>query len=484
MGTGWADGWIEGVATVVAVLVIGSGLAQVVLYLALMAVAGRHVVRRARRPTGDRLWRELSEVAPPIALIVPAYNEEATIIENIRSLLSLDYPMLEVIVVNDGSRDATLRRVIEEFGLVPVERAYEPAVPHRPVRGLYGAPAHPRLLLADKENGGKSDALNAGINLSRAPLFCAVDADSLLEADALLRAVVPFVDDPEGTAVIGGTIRIANGCTIENGRVVRVGLPRRALALFQTVEYLRAFLVARIAWSDLKALTIVSGAFGIFRRSVVVAVGGYSHGTVGEDIEIIVKIHRRMRDLGRPYRIAFTPEPACWTEAPETLAVLGRQRRRWQRGTLETFARHRDMLFRRRYGRIGTLGFGTILLVDVLGPPLEVAGWLLLPWFWSIGALSLDHLLAFLAVTFGFGIVLSVGAIVLEEIGFGRFARARDLAILTAAAIVENLGYRQINNLWRIRGTWDFLRGREGWGEMARRGFGPGPRKDGTTSGR
>jgi cellulose synthase/poly-beta-1,6-N-acetylglucosamine synthase-like glycosyltransferase len=464
--------WIGAIAWAVAALVIASCALQVVLYTAHLVIAAVHMARRGRTPAAARLWSDLAEVAPPIALLVPAYNEEATIIENIRSLLSLDYPTLEVIVVNDGSRDATLARVIETFGLVPVERAFEASVPHRPLRGLYASRDYPNLLMADKENGGKSDALNAGINLSRAPLFCAVDADSVLETDALIRAVGPFIEDPEGTAVIGGTIRVANGCRIEGGRVVEAGLPRRILPLFQTVEYLRAFLMARIGWSRMGALTIVSGAFGIFRRTVAVAVGGYTQGTVGEDIEIVIKIHRHMIDAQRPYRIVFSPEPACWTEAPETLAVLARQRRRWQRGTLETFARHRDMLFDRRYGRIGTLGFGSILLIDVLGPPLEVAGYVLIPWFWWIGALSLDALLAFLGLTFGFGVFLSVGAVLLEELGLRRFPRTGDLARLTLAAVLENFGYRQLNNLWRIQGTWEYLRGVGGWGEMTRRGIG------------
>lgn len=456
----------------VAWLIIGTGLLQNAVYLVQLALAYRYLRRRSLDEGGSSLWRQFSDVTPPIALLVPAYNEEATIADSIRSLLSLRYPNFEIIVVNDGSRDGTLEALTRAFGLAPARRVWEEAVEHRPIRGLHANPAFPNLLVIDKENGGKADALNAGINLSRMPLFCAVDADSVLESDALLRCVEPFVDDPEGTVAVGGTIRLANGCVVEDGRVVSIGLPRQVLPLLQTMEYLRAFLMGRLAWSELKAVTLISGAFGIFRRNLAVAVGGYSHDTVGEDIEIIVKIHRLLAARGQPYRIQFVPEPVCWTEAPSTLAVLRRQRVRWQRGALETFFRHRDMLFNPRFGRIGMLGFGHMLVVDVLGPPIEVLGYLFFPLFWSLGVLNVDYLLAFLALTFVFGVFVGVGSLILEELELRRFPRAKDLFVLTLAAIAENFGYRQINNLWRVEGWWRFVRGTRGnWGTMTRTGF-------------
>ncbi|MFN4089269.1 MAG: glycosyltransferase [Alphaproteobacteria bacterium] len=463
---------LESIAFWAAVLVITTGLLQVAIYIAQLAVAGAVLARKPASVKGSALWDHLAGVTPPIALIAPAYNEAATIVESVRSLLSLQYPSFEVIVVNDGSRDDTLAVLIEAFELAPATRSWEAAVGHKPVRGIYAGRREPRLLVVDKENGGKADALNAGINLSRAPFFCAVDADSLLEADALLRAVQPFVDEPTRMMAVGGTIRIANGCKVRSGRVVEVGLPRRLLPLLQTVEYLRAFLMARLAWSHVGALTVISGAFGIFRRSTAIEVGGYTHGTVGEDLEIIVKIHRCKIEQGEDYRIAFIPEPVCWTEAPESLRVLARQRIRWQRGALETFFAHRRMLFNPRYGRVGTLAFGNMLLVDVLGPVIEVLGYVLIPAFWALGALSTDYLLAFLAITFTFGVFVSVGSLILEEIEFRRFPRPRDLLVLTSAAVMENFGYRQLNNFWRIVGTWRFLRGTQGsWGTMTRTGF-------------
>jgi cellulose synthase/poly-beta-1,6-N-acetylglucosamine synthase-like glycosyltransferase len=326
-------------------------------------------------------------------------------------------------------------------------------------------------VVVDKQNGGKADALNCAVNLARAPIVCSMDADSLLEQDSLLRAVRPFVDDPQRTVAVGATVRVGNGCRIAHGHVVEVRLAPSFLAVLQTIEYLRAFLMARLAWSEIGSLTIVSGAFGLFRRQVIVDVGGYSRDTVGEDLELIVRIHRHMRERALDYRVDFVPEPVCWTQVPESLAVLGRQRSRWQRGALETFFQHRDMLFRPRYGRIGSVAFPNMLLVDVIGPIAEMLGYLLVPMFWFLGILSVDYLLAFLALTFAFGIAISTGSLVLEELELRRFPRTRELSLLLAAAILENFGYRQLNNVWRIVGLWQYLRGHTDWGHMARLGF-------------
>jgi cellulose synthase/poly-beta-1,6-N-acetylglucosamine synthase-like glycosyltransferase len=464
--------WLSAFAQAIAIFVIATGLLQNAIYLVQLALAAAALIQTPPTPSGGLLWRRYADASPPIALLAPAYNEAMTIAQSVQSLLSLQYPSFEVIVINDGSNDSTLQVLIDAFGLKPIQRHHDRPIDHRPIRGLYGGEHQPRLIVVDKENGGKADALNAGINVSRAPIFCSMDADSLLEPDALLRAVRPFVEDPERTVAVGGTVRIANGCRIEHGRVLEVRPPRNLLALLQTVEYLRAFLMARLAWSRINALTIISGAFGLFRRNRVIEVGGYTHGTVGEDMELVVKLHRLMRDKQLPYRVAFVPEPVCWTEAPEDLRVLGRQRARWHRGSLETFERHWDMMFKARYGRVGVIGFGYIFLVDVLGPIVELLGYVLIPLFWAMGLLSVEYLLAFAAVTFTFGIFISVGSLALEETSLRRFPRATDLVLLTGVAVLENFGYRQLNNVWRLRGVWQFLRRSQSWGAMTRKGFG------------
>lgn len=456
---------------IIAWLVIGFGLIQTAVYLLQLVIAAYALVRRPPVARSSLLWHRYGDVAPPISLIVPAYNEQMNIVESVHSMLALEYPAYEVIVVNDGSKDETLKRLIDAFELVSFRRSFEETIKHEPIRGLYASPRSDRLFVVDKFNGGKADAQNAGINVCRAPIFCVIDGDSILEPDALLRAVQPFIEDPERVIAVGGTIRIANNSTIEGGRVKTVRLPTRILPLFQVVEYLRAFLMARLAWSQVNTLMLVSGAFGVFRRREAVAVGGFTKGSMGEDLDFVVKLHRHMLDQKKEYRIEFIPEPVCWTEAPETLAVLARQRSRWQRGALEVFFRYRGMLLNPRYGRVGFLGFGHMLIVDILGPIMEVLGYVLMPLFWLMGVLSTEHLLAYTALVFVYGVFVSVASLILEELELKRFPRPRDLAILTLAAVAENFGYRQINNFWRIKGYWQYLRADNSWGEMTRTGF-------------
>jgi len=459
------------IVRIVAVVLILGGLAQSIFHLVQLMVAGVTLSRTPALESGGQLWRRYAEAAPPISLLVPAYNEELTIVESLRSLLALQYPNFEIVVINDGSRDGTLQALIAAFELTPAARHYELTAPCQPIRGVFHAPHQRRLIVVDKENGGKADALNAGLNLARCPIVCSMDADSLLEPDSLLKAVRPFVDDPERTIAVGGTIRIANGCDIHYGRVTRIDAPRNPIALLQTIEYLRAFLMARVAWSQVGALVVISGAFGLFRRDAVLEVGGYSLGTVGEDMELVVKLHKAFRRARRSYRIVFLAEPVCWTEAPESLSVLGRQRARWHRGALETFVRHSGMLFNPKYGAVGWLALPYVLLVDVLGPPIELAGYLLIPTFALLGQLDLSYMLAFLAVSFGFGVVISVGSLALEETELRRFPRVRSLVVLMLAAVLENLGYRQLCSLWRLRGTWQFITKQHSWGAMSRKGF-------------
>ena len=409
--------------------------------------------------------------APPITLIAPAFNEEATCVEATRALLTLRYPEYEILVVNDGSRDATLARLTEAFALVPAVRAPMAAVPTKPVRAVLRSARHPALWVIDKENGGKSDALNVGLNHCRTPLFCALDADSLLERDALARVVRPFLERKD-TVAVGGIIRIVNDCAVEDGTVTRIRLPKKLLARFQVLEYLRAFLAGRMGWAALDATLIISGAFGLFRRSIVVQAGGFATDTVGEDMELVVRLHRACRERGVPYRITFIPDPVAWTECPETVRVLGRQRDRWQRGLTEVLTRHRRMLLRPRFGRIGLLAYPYFFFLEMLGPAVEMAGYLAFVVLLAMGRGSGPYTWALLAVALGFGVALSVAAVALEELSFRRYPRIRDVVGLFGLAVAENFGYRQLSTWWRIRGMISAMRGAKGWGTMTRKGFG------------
>lgn len=439
----------------------------------LLIVIGFFALRRTRRMTREEREALLrSPLLPRVAVLAPAYNEAATCRESVRAMLALSYPEHEVVVINDGSKDDTLAVLIDEFKLYRSGRRPSGTIPTKPIRAIYESRMPIRLVVIDKENGGKADSLNAGINVARAPLVCAVDSDSLLENDALLHVVEPFLHDPD-TIATGGIIRVVNGCRVEGGQVTEVRAPRRFVPLLQAVEYLRAFLGGRVAFSFVNALLIISGAFGVFRRDAVIEAGGYLTSTVGEDMELVLRLHRRFREAGRRYRIVFVPEPVCWTEVPETLRVLQRQRNRWQRGTVESLALHRRVVGNPRYGVLGVFATPYFLLFEMLGPAVELLGYAV-----TIGGLAfgwIDPALAllFFVVSILFGILLSMSSVVLEELTQRRYPRASDVALLFAAAILENLGFRQLMTLWRVRGLIDGLRGKQGWGAMERRGFGP-----------
>jgi cellulose synthase/poly-beta-1,6-N-acetylglucosamine synthase-like glycosyltransferase len=460
--------WVLGISWwILAMGIVQNGVSLVQLPLAWLELRAY-----SQAEDSESSWQMLvSDITLPVSLLVPAYNEQAGIVENVQAMLALEYPDVEVMVINDGSTDRTLERLIETFSLVPITRAFESAIEHKPICQIYGSPRHPHLFVIDKMRGGKADAINAGINLCRNPLFCVVDGDSLLESAALLRAVRPFMEDPRRMVAVGGTIRVANGCEIRAGQVRKVRLAQKFLPLVQTVEYIRAFLIARLALSRLGVLTIISGAFGIFRRNIAVEVGGLSTDTVGEDFELVIKIHRYLRGQKRDYAMRYVPEPVCWTETPEHWKQLGRQRARWSRGALEVFFKYGDMLFNPAYGRIGTIGFAYSLIVDVLGPVSEVLGYVMIPSLFCTGVLSMDFLLAFTALTFIFGIFMSVMSLILEEMELHRVPRTRDLCALILTAVIENFGYRQISNVWRLIGWFQFLGGMKGWGEMKRKGL-------------
>jgi cellulose synthase/poly-beta-1,6-N-acetylglucosamine synthase-like glycosyltransferase len=407
---------------------------------------------------------------PPVTLIAPAYNEEPTCVESTRSLLTLRYPSYDILVVNDGSSDGTLARMMKSFDMEPAARAPVSAIPAAEVRGVYKSRIHPNLWVLDKENGGKADALNVGINYCRTPLFCAMDADSLLEPEALTRIVRAFLEDAT-TVAAGGVIRIVNDCKVRSGRVEEVRLPRNFLARIQVLEYLRSFLAGRMGWDAIDSTLIISGAFGMFSRRHVVAVGGYQHDTVGEDMELVVHLHRHCREQGVKYRVAFVPDPVAWTECPEDIKTLGRQRDRWQRGLMESMWRHRVMIFNPRYGRIGMVAAPYFFFLEVLGPVVEALGYVTFIAAILLGRASAPYVVAFLAVALALGISLSFAAIGLEELSFRRYPRIRDLFTLLLIALAENIGYRQLSMWWRLRGMISKFRGAQTWGAMERKGF-------------
>jgi cellulose synthase/poly-beta-1,6-N-acetylglucosamine synthase-like glycosyltransferase len=407
----------------------------------------------------------------PISIIAPAYNEEKTIIESTRSLLSLEYPVYEVIVVNDGSTDLTLDKLIRFFRLEKTKRVFRKTVDHKPVKSIYTSHLFPKLVVVDKVNGRKADAMNAGLNISRYPLFCAVDSDSLLEKDALLKMVRPFLEDPEKTMAAGGIVRLSNGCLFRNGQVIRVGMPRNSLARFQILEYLRAFLGGRIGLSMLKSLLIVSGAFGLFRKDVALQCGGYRCKTIGEDIDLIVRMRRHLHEMRIPYEIRFIPDPICWTEAPESLRVLARQRNRWHRGLIDTLRYNSVMLFNPRYGVTGLFALPFYFIFEMLGPLIEVTGYVIFIVCLFLGLVNYPFALLFFLLAIILGTLLSLMSLLLEEFSSHRYPRLQDILIITLYSLFENIVYRQWLAVVRAGAFIDFYRGKEEWGAMEKKGF-------------
>jgi cellulose synthase/poly-beta-1,6-N-acetylglucosamine synthase-like glycosyltransferase len=447
-------------------------LATTAFYL-VVHVAGLAAFRDELR---ERSWGPMyqqfsSPFLPGVAIVVPAYDEEAVIVETVQSLLSLNYPDLEIVVVDDGSTDETLVRLREAFDLERVDAGLPVEIPCEPVHGVYRSAEAEELRVVHKDNGGKGDALNAGIWLTDQPLFGAIDADTLLDRDGLIQVVRPFLEEPERTVASGGTVRVANGCDVRAGTVTRTALPGNWLARLQVVEYLRAFYSGRVGLNRLRSLLIISGAFGVFRTDLVRSLGGYDPDNITEDFELVIRLHRELLARGEDYRVEFVPEPVAWTQVPTTLGALGDQRSRWYRGLVATLVEYRDMIGRRRYGRVGLVAVPVYLFVEALGRLVEGAGYVLVVVAALVGAVDPWFLGAYVAITFAVGLLLSWFGVCSEIGSFRRYDRPRQVLALFAAAVVENLGYRQWRTAAAWRGLLQYLLGTDRWGEMRRSAF-------------
>jgi cellulose synthase/poly-beta-1,6-N-acetylglucosamine synthase-like glycosyltransferase len=479
----------------------------------LIALSAREVRRRvAGHFIEDLDLIDEGDLTKPLTMIVPAYNEEVTIVDSVNGLINCDYPRFEIVVVNDGSSDSTLERLKRAFELRRTDAPYRPAISTAPVRAIYQATTHlparvMQLIVIDKENGGKADALNAGINASTTPYFVSLDADSILDQRALKELMRVIQEDP-GVVAVGGQVAIANGCTVRNSHVVTVGLPARSLPRFQMVEYLRSFTAARTGLDRVHSILILSGVFAVFEKETVIRAGGYltpflRHrlteeyvgkrvGTVCEDMEIIVRLHRFVLDKLHDRRIAFLPHPVAWTEVPETFESLRKQRGRWYRGLRESLRYHRAMLGRSKFGRIGWFALPAFWLFEYYGPLVEVAGYLfilflfLMERLWGQPLIASEYLVAFLLASLGYGVLVNVLAVLVGAWRFRYgladrlqrrllpFSRRREVLILLLYAVLENFGYRQLTLYWRLRGLWDAWRGKTGWEKFGRVGFRPG----------
>ncbi len=446
------------------------------VYLVLLVTALFASAAHRRRLASIRLDRlRTSPLAPPITVLAPARNEEKSIVESARGLLSLDYPELELIIINDGSEDQTLAELTREFQLRSANVLYIPELRSAPVRGFYVSQNEPRLLVVDKEPGGsKADAVNAGLNAATRPYICVVDADSILERDALLRIMVPVLSDPRRVVAAGGIVRVLNGSRVEQGQLREVRMPRHWIEVLQVIEYLRAFLIGREAWAAGNMLNIISGAFGVFRRDLVKAVGGYRPRAIGEDFDLVTRLHRYLREQRMDYRISFVPDPVCWTEVPPDVRSLARQRARWQKGLLDVLWPNRDMLFRPVYGRFGSIALPYMWIFELLAPVIELVGYTTIILAAIFGVLSKSFFIQFLLYGYAFATMISIGAVLQEEITYRRYNEWRDVVRLVLYCFFEHFPYRQMYMVWRLQGLWQYMRGDLVWRPMKRVGFPPG----------
>lgn len=448
------------------------------IYLTLLGAAAGAVARQQRflelKPL-SLLFRPA--MLPSVSIVVPAYGEEATIVENINSLMNLRYPDYELIVVNDGSPDRTLEVLISTFELERTDVFIHGYLSTQPIRGIYRNPRIPELLVIDKQNGGKADSLNAGINASRKQYFAAIDSDSLLERDSLLRLTAGFLDSDVPVVAAGGNIFPVNGCRVDRGHLDEIRLPRELLGRFQTLEYIRSFMAGRTGWARIGALMIISGAFGLFRKQDVIDVHGYMTGsgyfskdTVAEDMELVVRISRLLRERKQSFAVNYAYNANCWTEVPSTHRILRSQRDRWQRGLIDTMFFHLRMLFNPRYKAIGMIGYPYYFFFELLGPWIEVQGLALLIGGLIGGAIGFSLFAIVLAATVGMGVAISLCSLLLAEY-HTRYFLPIDRLRLLLLAVAENVGYRQYAGLLRLRGYISALAKRTGWGTMVRAGF-------------
>lgn len=452
------------IVLLIAVFLITS-LQLAIVISAMLELRATHRVRQYRS------WqRVLASPSPPrISVLMPAFNEEVTIVDSVLSSLSLTYPDLEVVVVDDGSSDGMLDRLIEAYELVPMQPIFRRVLDTADIISMFRSRVDPRLVVARKENGGKADALNAALNLASGELVCAIDADTIVNADSLQWMVVPFVDRSDVVAV-GGTVRLSNGGILETSRGPRPGVPSNIWAGCQLVEYTRAFLIGRLGWNRLGGNLIVSGAFGVFRRQAVLDVEGYAHGCIGEDMDLIVRLRRHSHEHETFGRVEFSAEPVAWTEAPERLLELRNQRDRWFRGLLDVLVQHRRMIGNPRYRSAGMVAMPYFVVVEALAPFIEALGIVLLLlgiWFGSVGG----EQLALVGAAYGAGVVLSMLTMIIDDVAFSSFTSSRDRAIIAFFVVIEQLFFRFLTIGWRLRGALRFLIGRSDWGVQQRRGL-------------
>ena len=417
-----------------------------------------------------------SPLAPGISVIAPAFNEGLTIISNVRSLLTFNYPKYEVIIINDGSTDDTLEKVIAEFSLVKIDFAYDPKLSTKPVRGIYKSTddAYAKLIVVDKENGkAKADATNVGINVSSFPYFLCTDVDCILHEETLQKLIRPFMEEETKRVIAtGATLRMANSCEIDKGVILKIKAPRPLLARFQEMEYIRAFVLGKMGWSYINAVPNVSGGLGMFDKEIAIKAGGYDPASFGEDMELMMRMSRYVQDNKIKSAIRYIPVTLCWTEGPTSLKVFMRQRTRWGRGLIQLMIAHRKMLFNPRYGKVGMVVFPYNFFFELMAPVVEFLGVIYYILLIIFGMVNWPYAIILLVFVYTYSVMISSLAVLWDQLTFQYYKSWKDVVRIASMVFIEMILYHPLIVIFALRGYYFHLANRKHtWGNMQRRGF-------------
>lgn len=451
-------------------------LALIISYVILMWLAEISILR-SKKNNLESYAKDLikrSPYTPGVSIVAPAYNEEMTIVENVNSLLAQDYPLFEVIIVNDGSKDGTLQKLIENFDLVEVPYAYVAQLKTKPYKRMFKStrPEFAKLKVVDKENGGtKADAVNAGLNAAAFPYFINTDVDCILAKDAIFQCIMPLLSQ-ENIIAVSGAMALSNGCKVEKGQIIEAYPPHKLIPLFQTLEYMRSFLIGKMGWSTINAMPNVSGGYGLFKTDIVISAGGYSPDSFAEDMDMLIRMVAYCCEAKIPYKVIQIPYTCCWTEGPGNLKVLSRQRVRWGRGLIQTFYNHRRIVGNRNYSRLGKITLPYLFIFEFLAPVIEFFGFFTFIFLAVIGAINWGNALIMFLAIYTFCILLSMVVISFDYTIGGSYKTVKSYLWILLAAMAEPFIYHPMVVYFSIRGYWNYLLGKKAvWGEMTRKGF-------------
>lgn len=451
-------------------------LGLIISYVILMWLAEISILR-SKRNNLESYAKDLikrSPYTPGVSIVAPAYNEELTIVENVNSLLAQDYPLFEVIIVNDGSKDGTLQKLIDNFDLVEVPYAYVAQLKTKPYKRMFKStrPEFSKLKVVDKENGGtKADAVNAGLNAASFPYFINTDVDCILAKDAIFQCILPLLGQ-ENIIAVSGAMALSNGCKVEEGQIIEAYPPHRLIPLFQTLEYMRSFLIGKMGWSTINAMPNVSGGYGLFKTDVVISAGGYSPDSFAEDMDMLIRMVAYCCEAKLPYKVIQIPYTCCWTEGPGNLKVLSRQRIRWGRGLIQTFYNHRRIVGNRKYSRLGKITLPYLFIFEFLAPVIEFFGFFTFIFLAVIGAINWGYALIMFLAIYTFCVLLSIVVISFDYTVGGSYKTVKSYLWILMAALAEPFIYHPMVVFFSIRGYWNYLLGKKAvWGEMTRKGF-------------